>query len=128
MPLKHGLRRGVGRHFDLVAQSVSLQREGASGAHEPRVVIENETLEHDSKNARIDRGVQPPAKHLDQLLLLHFNASQQEDDLNRALDALKDKNMKRIEIGIHVMIEKGAWDEGEDDSDSDGEDEDEDDE
>ncbi len=62
------------------------------------------------------------AKNLDQLLLLHFNASQQEDDLNRALDALKDKNMKRIEIGIHVMMEKGAWDESEDDSDSDEDD------
>ena len=64
------------------------------------------------------------AKNLDQLLLLHFNASQQEDDLNRALDALKDKNMKRIEIGIHILKEKGGWDEEEDDSASDEEEKD----
>jgi hypothetical protein len=47
--------------------------------------------------------------HLDGASALHFDATFYEDDLNRALDALKDKNMKRIEIGIHVLKEKGGW-------------------
>jgi hypothetical protein len=55
------------------------------------------------------------AKHLDGALALHFAASQQEDDLNRALDALKDKNLKRIEIGNHVIREKTGLDADDDD-------------
>lgn len=59
------------------------------------------------------------ANELDALLALHFDASQQEDDLNRALDALKDKNLKRIEIAIHVVKEKTGLEDDEDDSPSD---------